>query len=91
MKRESKDKNEIIYKVMEEYVKEAKAVSNDKELIRRYNKELENDELREMAVYNAEQRTIKDTKLKIAKNMLRDNLSINMISKHTGLSKEEIE
>lgn len=87
----SKDKNETIYKVMAEYVKEAKEVSNDKKLIRCYNKELENDELRQMAVYNVEQRTIEDTKLKIAKNMLRDNISINMISKYTKLSKAEIE
>lgn len=32
----------------------------------------------------------KEKSLEIAKSMLRDNLSITMISKYTGLSKEEI-
>ena len=38
-----------------------------------------------------EQRGIKITLLKTARNMLKDNMDINMIIKYTGLSKKELE
>ena len=38
-----------------------------------------------------EKRGIKITLIKTAKNMLKDNMDINMIIKYTGLSKKELE
>ena len=40
---------------------------------------------------HGEQRGIKITLLKTARNMLKDNMDINMIIKYTGLSKKELE
>ena len=40
---------------------------------------------------NAKEDGILEEKKKTAKNMLQDDMSINIIMKYTGLSKEEIE
>jgi len=47
--------------------------------------------LRNTELYNAKQKGIRENKIETAKNMLKENISIDIISKVTGLTKEEIE
>ena len=81
-------------KVMEDYVKDAKRASISDDVVGLYDKELHEELLRNTELYNAEQKGIKqgikEKAIETAKSMLKDNLSIDMISKYTGLSKKEI-
>ena len=82
-------------KVMEDYVKDAKRASISDDVVGLYDKELHEELLRNTELYNAEQKGIKqgikEKAIETAKNMLKDNLSIDMISKYTGLDIKEIE
>ena len=75
---------------MEEYVKESIKASMDEEVIGLYDKELHLEKLRLSELEEAREQGIEQEKIEIAKNMLNDGLGISVISKYTGLSKEEI-
>ena len=75
---------------MEDYVKDAKRASISDDIVGLYDKELHEELLRNTELYNAEQKGIREKAIETAKNMLKDNLSVDMISKYTGLSKKEI-
>jgi predicted transposase/invertase (TIGR01784 family) len=78
--------------LMEEYVKEAKEVSEDFNFGESYDKEwaLRDEGIREGIEQGIEQ-GINQNKLEIAKSMLKEQLSIDTIIKCTGLTKGEIE
>ena len=88
---------------MEEYVKESIKASQDEEVIRLYDKELHLEKLRlseleeareqgiEKGIEQGIEKGIEQEKIEIVKNMLKDEVDISVISKYTGLSKEEIE
>ena len=75
---------------MEDYVKDAKIASISDDIVGLYDKELHEELLRNTELYNAEQKGVREKAIETAKNMLKDNLSVDMISKYTGLSKKEI-
>lgn len=89
--------------IMEDYVKEAKEASERDEIIGLYDKEMHLENIRiseiedarieglEQGVKQGIKRGIKQDKIEIAKNMLNDNMDIDIISKYTGLSIKEIE
>ena len=92
--------------IMEEYVKDAKRASMEDDVVGLYDKELHEEKLRITELEEAREKGIatgmkqgmaagiakgkKESILETAKNMLKDNLDIEMISKYTGLSEEEI-
>ena len=78
-------------RIMEEYVKDAKEASIKDEVIGLYDKELHLEKLRLSELSEAKEEGIKTRNMEIAKNMLKDEVDISVISKYTGLSKEEIE
>ena len=82
-------------KVMEDYVKDAKRASISDDVVGLYDKELHEELLRNTELYNAEQKGIKqgikENKLETAKALLKEKISIDIISRTTGLKKEEIE
>ena len=88
---------------MEDYVKDAKRASISDDVVGLYDKELHEELLRNTELYNAEQKGlnkglkegkengIRENKIETAKNMLKESISIDIISKVTGLTKEEME
>ena len=76
--------------IMEKYVKESKEASEQDEVIGMYDKELHDEKLRlaEIDEYRekGKQEKAKETALK----MLQDNLDLDIISKYTELSIEEL-
>ena len=84
---------------MEDYVKESIKASQDEEVIGLYDKELhleklrlsELKEAREKGIEQGIEKGIEQEKIEIAKELLNNNVSLDIIMKSTGLSKEEIE
>ena len=76
---------------MEEYVKDAKEASIKNEVIGLYDKELHLEKLRLSELSEAKEEGIKIRNMEIAKELLNNNVSLDIIMKSTGLSKEEIE
>ena len=76
---------------MEDYVKDAKRASISDDIVGLYDKELHEELLRNTELYNAEQKGVRDNKTETAKNMLKENISIDIISRVTGLDIKEIE
>ena len=75
----------------EKFLRKVIEMSKDTFILSEWEKE-KMDELKELArLKDAEDKGIEKSKLDIAKNMLESNMSIDMISKFTGLSTEEIE
>ena len=74
-------------KVMNEYLKEAEEVSFEDGFGEAYDKEwaLKDEGKTEGRIEGKRDRTIE-----IAKNMLNDNVDINLIKKYTNLTEEEI-
>ena len=77
-------------RIMEEYVKESIKASQDEEVIGLYDKELHLEKLRLSELEEAREQGIEQEKIEIAKNMLKENFEISMISKITNLTEEEI-
>ena len=77
-------------KVMEDYVKDAKRASISDDIVGLYDKELHEELLRNTELYNAEQKGIREKAIETAKNMLKENISIDIISRVTGLDIKEI-
>lgn len=85
--------------IMEKYVKESKEASEKDEVIGMYNEEIhkeklrlaEIDEFRELGHEEGLKEGTQKTKEETAKKMLQDNLDLNIISKYTDLSVEEVE
>ena len=79
---------------MEEYVKESIKASQDEEVIGLYDKELHLEKLRLSELKEAKEKGIEQgveqEKIEIAKELLNNNVSLDIIMKSTGLSKEEI-
>ncbi len=61
--------------------------SNNLEMIGLYDEEKVRDIVKKIDIEDAKKEGINQ----IAKNMLKDNVSIELITKYTGLSKKEIE
>ena len=78
-------------RIMEEYVKDAKEASIKDEVIGLYDKELHLEKLRLSELSEAKEEGIKIRNMEIAKELLNNNVSLDIIMKSTGLSKEEIE
>ena len=78
--------------VVEDYVKESIEVSEDFNFGESYDKEwaLKDEGIREGIEQGIEQ-GIKQQKIEIAKNMIKDNISIETISKYTNLTTQEID
>ena len=86
-----------------EYVKDAKVASINDDVVGLYDKELHEELLRNTELYNAEQKGIalgekkglaigeKKGIMETAKKFLKEKVDIDIISKCTGLTKEEIE
>ena len=75
----------------DKFIRKVIKMSKDTFILSEWEKE-KMDELKELArLKDAEDKGIEKSKLDIAKNMLESNMSIDMISKFTGLSTEEIE
>ena len=88
---------ELAEELAEEKAKEL-AEEKAKELAEEKAKELAEEKAKELAeekvkeiVEEKKQEGIKSRNIEIAKNMLKDNIDINTISKYTSLSKKEIE
>ena len=82
-------------KVMEDYVNDAKRASISDDIVGLYDKELHEELLRNTELYNAEQKGIKqgikEKAIETAKALLKEKISIDIISRTTGLKKEEID
>ena len=61
-----------------------------KDIVGLYDKELHEEKLRITELEQAREKGKKESILETARNMLKDNLDIEMINKYTGLTKEEI-
>lgn len=89
-----KTDNKFINKVKEEVIK----VNNDPEFIEFMTKERDDMMIRNSLISEAKEegmnkglrKGLKQSKLEIAKNMLNENIDINIVSKVTGLSIKEI-
>ena len=80
---------ELAKEIAEELAEEL-AEEKAKELAEEKAKELAEEKVKEI-VEEKKQEGIKSRNIEIAKNMLKDNIDINTISKYTSLSKKEIE
>ncbi len=74
--------------IMEEYIHEAKEVSNDNEFRDFYSKEWK---IMDQGYQDGEYDGALKKETEIVKKMLEENIDINLIMKVTGLSQEEIE
>ena len=61
-----------------------------KDIVGLYDKELHEEKLRITELEEAREKGKKESILETARNMLKDNLDIEMICKYTGLTREEI-
>ena len=81
-------------KVMEEAMDELERISSDEKIIGLYDVEKREKMIRNSMIIEAEEKGhekgLKESKIEIAKKMLNDKLNIEIISKYTGLSIEEI-
>ena len=77
--------------IMEEYIKDAIKASGDEMLLEAYDKEwaLKDEGMRE-GYESGKNDGIEENKIEIVRNMLKENLDINLISKITGLSIDRI-
>lgn len=78
-------------KIMEEYLDEAKVVSQDEEVIGLYDKELKDKFVKYHEIEDAKTISRNETKIEIAKELLKNKkLSITDIISSTGLTETEI-
>ncbi len=78
-------------KVMNEYLKEAEEVSFEDGFGEAYDKEWAlKDEGKTEGRIEGRIEGKREEKIEIAKNMLKDNVDINLIKKYTNLTEEEI-
>lgn len=76
---------------MDEAISEIKRICQDEKIIGLYDKEEEERRVKNCQMRYAKNQGIEEGKIEIVKNMLKENIDISLISKVTGLSKEEIE
>ncbi len=81
-------------KIMEEYRRDAKEASEDTEIIGLYDKEKTREILQKMQIQNERKEGIKEgieqEKISLIRNMLKDNLSDELICKYLDISKSEL-
>lgn len=81
-------------KGMEEAINELELLSNDEKIIGLYDAEAVERKIMNTRLLDAENRGMKqgkkETSIEIAKSLLQENIDINIISKSTGLTLEEI-
>lgn len=81
-------------KGMEEAINELELLSNDEKIIGLYDAEAVERKVMNTRLLDAENRGMKqgkkETSIEIAKSLLQENIDINIISKSTGLTLEEI-
>jgi len=82
--------NDIMKKIVNDLID----LSNDSDIISAYEKEKIERYAFEVALKEKEAKGIKEgiekNKMEVARNLLKENIDINIISKTTGLSLEEI-
>ena len=82
-------------KVVREYMEKIEKLNNDPMFINWITKEKDEQMIKNTQLYNATQNGLnlgmKQEKNEIAKSMLQENMSLEIIQKITGLTKEEIE
>ena len=76
---------------MEKAINELEKLSNDERIIGLYDKEKVARKTLNTQLKSAKLEGIEERNIEIAKTMLKDDLSLDIISKYTGLTKEEIE
>ena len=84
---------------MEEYIKDAGYASDDNDIIGLYDKELHESMMKATDIKNATEKGYKqgleqgtnNRNIEIAENMIKNNISIDVISNCTGLSIEQVE
>ena len=75
---------------IDQIMKEVFSLNQDKKILTDWENEMLNELVEYTAKENARKEGIKETKIKTAENMLKENISVDIISKVTDLSKEEI-
>ena len=76
---------------MEDYIKDASDASYDNEIIGLYDKELHDKMIYNTGIRNAREEGINQRNIEISKNLLKNNVPVELISDCTGLTIEEIE
>ena len=74
------------HEYMKKYMKNVEELNEDSEFVNVISPDKDN----EMVINTLKNEAIKEGIFETAKKMLDDNLSIDMVSKYTGLTKEEI-
>ena len=77
--------------IMEDYIKDASDASYDNEIIGLYDKELHDKMIYNTGIRNAREEGINQRNIEISKNLLKNNVPVELISDCTGLTIEEIE
>ena len=78
-------------KMMEKYKEKIEKLNEDPEFIEVVSKEKDAEMVHNTLIKEGYEQGMSSRNIEIAKNMLKDNIDISIISKYTGLSKEEIE
>ena len=77
-------------RLVKEYMEKLNSLNKNSVFKKLMTEEQEREMLENTIKFNAKQQGITEEKIEIAKTMLKDNVSIEDISKYTGLSKDEI-
>lgn len=75
---------------MDEAINEIKRLCRDEKIIGLYDKEEEERRVRNCQIRYAKNQGIEESRVKIARNMLNENIDISIISKVTSLTEEQI-
>ena len=78
-------------RMMEKYKEKIEKLNEDPEFIEVVSKEKDAEMVHNTLIKEGYEQGMSSRNIEIAKNMLKDNIDISIISKYTGLSKEEIE
>ena len=90
-------------KIMKEYIDDSRKASEEDEVIGMYDKELHEERLRKSEIREANENGIqqgiqqgrsegrKEERVSIAKQMIQDNVDLEVVSKYTGLSLDELQ
>ena len=82
-------------KIVREYMEEVNEVNENPKFREYISYEEDQRKIQNSLLYEAEQKGIEQginsSKIEMAKDMIKDNMDVDIISKYTKLSKEEIE
>ena len=75
---------------MEKILKKIENASEDEEIIGAYDAEFHRNEIERLGKMYAKEEGILESKKEIALNLLKENIDLDIISRVTGLTQEEI-